>query len=72
MRCMGEILPDPRCPQGFKDPNNRVLGPNYYNINGILALKVYNLGPWTLGGAYFRTCQGTYEAILCPSAIGGG
>ena len=35
-------------PQGSKDPNNRALGPKYYNINGIWALKPYYLGPWTL------------------------
>ena len=34
--------------QGSKDPNNGVLGPKYYNINGIWALKPYYLGPWTL------------------------
>ena len=28
-------------------PNNRVLGPKYYNINGILDLKPYYLGPWS-------------------------
>ena len=33
---------------GSKDPNNRVLGPKYYNINGIWALKPCYLGPWTL------------------------
>ena len=33
---------------GSKDPNNRVLGPKYHNINGIWALKPYYLGPWTL------------------------
>ena len=33
---------------GSKDPNNRVLGPKYYIINGIWALKPYSLGPWTL------------------------
>ena len=30
------------------DPNNRVLGPKYYNSTGIWALKHYCLGPWTL------------------------
>ena len=35
-------------PKGSKDPNDRVLGPKYYSINGILALKPYYLGPWTL------------------------
>ena len=35
-------------PSGFKDPNNRVLGPKYYNIYGAWALKPYYLGPWTL------------------------
>ena len=28
--------------------NNRALGPKYYNINGIWALKPHYLGPWTL------------------------
>ena len=28
--------------------NDRVLGPKYYNINGIWALKPCYLGPWTL------------------------
>ena len=37
-------------PGGSKDPNNRVLGPKYYTINGIWALKHYYLGPWTLRG----------------------
>ena len=31
-----------------KDPNDRALGPKYYDINGILALKPYYLGPCTL------------------------
>ena len=35
-------------PNGPKDPNNRVLGPKYYNIHGIWALKPKYLGPWTL------------------------
>ena len=35
-------------PKGSKDPNNRVLEPKYYNMNGIWALKPYYLGPWTL------------------------
>ena len=33
-----------------KDPNNRVLGTKYYNIDGIWALKQCYLGPWTLRG----------------------
>ena len=33
---------------GSEDPNSRVLGPKYYNINGIWALKHYYLGPWIL------------------------
>ena len=37
-------------PRGSKDPNNRVSGPKYYNMNGIWALKPYYLGPWTLRG----------------------
>ena len=36
-------------PQGSKDPHERVLGTNYYNINGIWALKPCHLGPWTSG-----------------------
>ena len=35
-------------PQGSKDLNNRVLGPKYYNMNGIWGLKPDYLGPWTL------------------------
>ena len=34
--------------RGISDPNFRVLGPKYYDINGIWALKPYYLGPWTL------------------------
>ena len=34
-------------------PNSMVLGPKYYNINGIWALKPHYLGPWTL-----RACLG--------------
>ena len=37
-----------KLPQGSEDPNNRVLGPKYYNIDGIWALKPYYFGPWTL------------------------
>ena len=33
---------------GSEDPDKRVLGPKYYNINGIWALNPYYLGPWTL------------------------
>ena len=35
-------------PEGSKDSNNRVLGPKYYDINGIWALIPYYLSPWTL------------------------
>ena len=35
-------------PKGPRTQIVGVSGPNYYNINGILALKPYNLGPWTL------------------------
>ena len=35
-------------PSGSKDPNNKVLGPKYYGVNGIWALKPHYLGPWTL------------------------
>ena len=34
--------------KGCNDPNNGVLGPKYYHVNGIWALKPYYLGPWTL------------------------
>ena len=43
-------------PLGSKDPNNGVLGPKYYDINGIWALNPYYLGPWTLRGLY-STCK---------------
>ena len=39
--------------QGSKDPNNRVLGPNSYQVNNIWALKPCYLGPWTLGVKFF-------------------
>ena len=32
-------------PQGLKDPNSKVLGPKYFNINGIWAPKLHCLGP---------------------------
>ena len=35
-------------PYGSKDPNTSFLGPKYYGIVGIGALKPYHLGPWTL------------------------
>ena len=31
-------------------PKRWVLGPKYYNVNGIWALNPYYLGPWTLRG----------------------
>ena len=38
--------------EGSKDPNNRILGPRYYNIKGIWALSpvIWVLGP--LGKAF--------------------
>ena len=50
-------------PSGSKDPNNRVLGPNYYNMNGIWDLNPKRklpdyLGPWTLGSAWGRWIGG--------------
>ena len=45
-------------PRGSKDPNNRVLGPKYYTINGIWALKPYYLGPWT-----FRVLKKTVSTL---------
>ena len=32
-----------------KEPNNKVLEPKYYSVNGIWALIPHYLGPWTLG-----------------------
>ena len=46
-RAMPELRPH-KLPQGSKDPNNRVLGPNDYNVNGIWAPRPCYLGPWTL------------------------
>ena len=40
--------------------NNTALGPKYYNINGIWALKPHYLGPWTLRvqhGSCFRSLE---------------
>ena len=44
-------LPLALSPRGSKDPSTRALGPKYYNINGIWALKPHYLGPWTLMNA---------------------
>ena len=33
---------------GYIGPNNGVLVPKYYDINGIWALKLYYLGPWAV------------------------
>ena len=33
-------------------PKYGVLGPKYFNVNGIWALTPYYLGPWTLRGTY--------------------
>ena len=35
-------------PKGSKDPNHRVLGPKYYNIDGTWVLQPHYLGPWNL------------------------
>ena len=35
-------------PRGSEHPNNEVLGPQYYNLNGSWYLKPYYLGTWTL------------------------
>ena len=43
-------------PYGSKDPNNRVLGPKYYNSNGIWALKPCYLGPWALREVDSKRC----------------
>ena len=58
-------------PQGSKDPNNRVLGPKYYNVDGIWALKPHYLGPWTLrqskercGLEHLATGLSSSEAVL--------
>ena len=37
------------------------LGPKYYNVNGIWALKPYYLGPWTL-----RECLGFRLTVETP------
>ena len=37
-------------PEGPRTQIQRALGPKYYNIVGIWALKPYYLGPWTLRG----------------------
>ena len=43
-----------------------MLGPKYYNVNGIWALKPYYLGPWTLrGGSQQKALE---IAIECPGA----
>ena len=39
---------NPTKPEGSEDPNNTLLGPKHYTINGIWTLKPYYLGPWTL------------------------
>ena len=35
-------------PKGPRTQTIRVLGPKYYTVNRIWALKPYYLGPWTL------------------------
>ena len=50
-RQLEPYLPDPQTythPKGPRTQINGVLGPKYYNLNGIWALKPYNLGPWSL------------------------
>ena len=49
MPLLSLLGPFPVLPEGSKDPNNGVLGPKYYDIDGIWALKRYYWGPWTLG-----------------------
>ena len=51
-------------PLGSKDPNNRVLGPKYYSMNGMRALKPSYLGPWTL-----RECVGSMGWVLSPPRV---
>ena len=46
-----EVFVDMKASLASKDPNNRVLGPKFYNIQGIWGLKPYDLGPWTLRAA---------------------
>ena len=42
------LTDNPGNPKGSKDPNNRALGPETCNINGIWDLQPYYLGAWTL------------------------
>ena len=53
-------------PRGSKDPNNRALGPKYYTINGIWALKPYHLGPWTLRISFTSTGSSLPPEIFLP------
>ena len=48
---MVDVPPDCKVgpfPYGSKGPNNVVLGPKYYNMHDIWALKPYDLGSWNL------------------------
>ena len=56
-------------PKGSKDPNNGALGPKYYNINGIWALKPHNLGPWTLKEWFSDFRHRTLPAVFERSPI---
>ena len=44
----------------LKDPNNRALGPKYYNSFGICVLQPYYLDPWTL-----RTMKQCVDVVVC-------
>ena len=50
---------------GSKDPNNKVLGPKCYNINGIWALNPQYLGPWTLS-------EGDLQGLCYVQSLSGG
>ena len=49
-----------------KGPRTQIigfLGPKYYNINSIWALKPYYLGPWTLRGRALRALDGGLQFL---------
>ena len=51
---------------------NQVLGPKYYNIHGIWALKPFYLGPWTLRVAEEHEIRGGGGGGGGPSAASHG
>ena len=67
---------DPKRDHNFDNhPYNRALGPNYYNVNGIWALKPWYLGPWTLKsklfeGGYTGEYIGKYYKVFLGGILG--